>query len=409
MRRVSASAEIGYSLARIALAVSAVINGLAGQGTPQGSTGSSAPAQQGEVASLAREAQDAFNREDWEAAIIGYEKLVKAAPGRAEFHFKLGAARYSSSQPYEAIPALKEALRLNPALTGAADFLAASLAETGQCKEALPHLKKAASRVTDKTLKRTVEVDGIRCATSLNQLDAALDFMKLLNRDFPRDPEALYVSVHVLSDLSIRASQELLSSAPSSYQVHLLNAEALETQGKWEEAAMEYRTVLTQNPRVPGIHYRMGRLLLSQPKQPPPVDEARREFEEELRINPANAGAEFVLGELARQAEQWPEAIAHFSRATKLDTSFADAFIGLGRSLLAADRLAEATPPLEIAVKLQPDNPATHFHLATAYRRAGRKADADREFIAHQQASEKARQNAEAIQTGVQGKSRPPQ
>ena len=98
MRRVGANAEIGYSLARIALAVSVVINGLAGQGTPQGSTGSSAPAQQGEVASLAREAQDAFNREDWEAAIIGYEKLVKAAPGRAEFHFKLGAARYSSSE-----------------------------------------------------------------------------------------------------------------------------------------------------------------------------------------------------------------------------------------------------------------------------------------------------------------------
>src|SRR5262249_42698833 len=157
--------------------------------------------------------------------------------------------------------------------------------------------------------KRTVEVDGLRCAMALNQTDEAVDFIRLLHHDLPHDPEALYLAVHVFSDLSIRASQELILQAPSSYQVHLLNAEALETQGKWEEAAMEYRNILARNPRVPGMHYRLGRLLLSQPKTPANVDEVRREFEEELKTNPANPGAEYVLGELARQAHQWPEAI----------------------------------------------------------------------------------------------------
>ena len=139
--------------------------------------------------------------------------------------------------------------------------------------------------------------------------------------------------------------------------------------------------VLKSNPQLPGIHYRLGRLLLSKPATPTVKEEARKEFEEELRINPSNAGAEFVLGELARQAENYPEAIERFTRATKMDAMFADAFIGLGRSLLDAQKGAEAVPPLERAEKLQPDNPTVHFLLANAYRRSGRQADADREVL----------------------------
>ncbi|HET7442814.1 MAG TPA: tetratricopeptide repeat protein, partial [Terriglobales bacterium] len=98
-----------------------------------------------------------------------------------------------------------------------------------------------------------------------------------------------------------------------------------------------------------------------------------------------NAGAEYVLAELARQAQQWDDAIEHFSRAAKLDAGFGDAFLGLGASLVAAKKYSEAIPPLERAVKLQPQNPATHYNLAMAYSRSGRKQDADKEFAIHQQ------------------------
>ena len=109
------------------------------------------------------------------------------------------------------------------------------------------------------------------------------------------------------------------------------------------------------------------------------------------------------MGELARQAEKWPEAIDYFSKATKLDASFSDAYLGLGRSLLGADKPEDAIAPLEAAEKLQPDNPVVHFHLATAYRRAGRKADADREFIAHRDTSQKANQTSDEIKKQVSG------
>ena len=82
---------------------------------------------------------------------------------------------------------------------------------------------------------------------------------------------------------------------------------------------------------------------------------------------------------------------------------FADAYIGLGRSLLAAERPADAIAPLETAAKLQPDNPTAHFHLAPRIRPTSRKADMDREFLAYKKASEKARQTKDDLKKAVSG------
>ena len=150
-------------------------------------------------------------------------------------------------------------------------------------------------------------------------------------------------------------------------------------------------------------------MLFRSPRTPTSLDEARHEFEEELKADPTNAGAEYVLGELARQARQWPAAIEHFSRASKLDPTFVDAFIGLGKSLVSAGRVPEAVRPLETATRLQPDNPVAHYQLAFAYRRAGRTDDADKELLAYRQANERARRALQDIRSAILGRTTPAQ
>src|SRR6266566_238059 len=104
----------------------------------------------------------------------------------------------------------------------------------------------------------------------------------------------------------------------------------------------------------------------------------------------ANVGSSFVARDKWLMAStQWDEAINHLSRATKLDPTFADAFLGLGMSCLSAQKIAEAIPPLETYVKMQPANPAGHYHLAVAYSRAGRTEDAKREAALQKAAAEK--------------------
>ena len=280
---------------------------------------------------------------------------------------------------------------------------AARLAESGHCREALPLLKAAMARGGDPEQEKRLGIDGVRCATYLNDTDSAGDFVRILKKRFPRDPEVLYLAVHVFSDLSVRASHDLSIVAPTSYQMHELNAEALEAEGKREAAVAEYREVLKQEPGLRGIHYRIGRLLLSGPDKATAKDEARREFEQELKIDPSSAAAEYVLGELARQDQQTAAAIEHFARATKLDGGFTDAFIGLGRSLIEGGRVTAAIAPLQAAAKLQPDSPAAHFYLATAYQRSGRQEDAAREFALQKQASEKTQRTKRETRDGSAG------
>ena len=297
----------------------------------------------------------------------------------------------------------------------AADIPAAkralALAEHGNCKDALLVLRRVTSRLEDKELKRTAGLATVHCAMTLGRADAALDALQLLNREFPRDPEVLYVTTHAYSDLATRASLDLVQSAPSSYQARELNAESLEMQGKWDEAAAEYRAILKQNPNLPGIHFRLGRFILSRPETSTTAEDAKKEFEEELTIDPHNAGAEYVLGELASHAQHWDEAIEHFSRATKIDASFADASLGLGMAYAAVGKYPEAIAPLEAYVKQQPGNPAGHYQLAIAYNRVGRKQDATREAALQKQTAEALdadkRNAADAVQKESSGQAPP--
>jgi tetratricopeptide (TPR) repeat protein len=267
----------------------------------------------------------------------------------------------------------------------------ATLAESGRCAEALPLIMKSVAHLSDKSLQKRTGIDGVRCASSLQKDEQLLDLLRILNREFPRDPYVLYVSVHAYSDLSTRTALELARAAPQSIPALKLDAEANEQQGKWDEAENDYHKILAENPKYPGIHFLLARILLSKPNPGPDFkEEAKKELQQELEIDPNNAGAEYILGELARQAGDLDSAIQHFSKATKLDANFADAYLGLGTSLVTQKNYEAAIPPLKTAVKLQPENPAGHYSLATAYARTGRKEDAEREFAVHQQMAERA-------------------
>lgn len=268
-----------------------------------------------------------------------------------------------------------------------------SLAAKGRCREALPVLKRAAPHLTDKQLKYRAVMSTARCAMSLDQTETAVEALLLLNREFPHDPDVLFTSTHVYSELASRAAQDLAATAPTSHQAEQLEAEAFESQGNWDKAIAQYKKILDQDPKVSDIHYRLGRIYLSQ--SPPDAENAKSEFVEELKINPENASAEFMLGEIARQAGQWDEAIQHFSRASKLDEGFQEAYLALGMSLNSAGKFTDAVAPLQSYLKMQPGDPAGHYQLATAYARTGHKAEADREMALQREAAAKSPQGAQ--------------
>jgi len=264
---------------------------------------------------------------------------------------------------------------------------AIALAQEGRCQEALPVLKRslANTQVSAGTRKQAGTL-GLRCSMTSQNSDSALDFVRLLGKEFPQDPDVLFLLVHAYSDLSSYEAQVLGRTAPSSIPAHKLNAEALEMQGKWDEAIHEYEGMIAKEPNTPALHFLLGRALLSRPDaKPEALERAKQEFQKELQIDPNNAAAHYVLGELARREPNWDEAIAQFSAAAQLDPNFAEAYLGWGFALVTVKRYQEAIEPLRIAERLTPDNPSIHYSLGTALIRTGQKEEAEKEFAIHRE------------------------
>jgi tetratricopeptide (TPR) repeat protein len=236
--------------------------------------------------------------------------------------------------------------------------------------------------------RKQAGVAGVRCSLAVDDRDSTAEFIRLLNKQFARDPDVLFVIVHAYSDLSTRTAQDLGRTAPQSLAAHKLNAEALEVQGKWQPAQLEYEGMIQKDPGARGIHFLLGRLLLSRPDAgPDAVERARQEFVTEIQIDPHNAGAHCILGELARRDGKCDEAVSRFSQAAKLDPNFAEAYLGWGLCLVTVKRYEEAIPPLRVAERLMPGNPEVHHTLATALERAGHKEEAEKEFAIHRSLS----------------------
>lgn len=265
---------------------------------------------------------------------------------------------------------------------------ALNLAEKGHCQEALPVLKRATPAVADKQLRYHAAMGEARCAMSIDDTATAVASLLLLQRDFPDDPEVLYVSTHYFSELANRTAQHLAQTAPQSAQLQELNAEALESQQKWDDAIAAYQQILKQYPKQPEIHYRIARILLDQSQASDAADKAKAELNEELAVNPGNAAAEFILGEIARRTADWNTAVQHFQRASELDAGFSEAYLARGMSLSGAGKFSEAIVPLERYVKMQPEDPAGHYQLAIAYSRTGNKQAAEREMALQKKAAQ---------------------
>ncbi len=282
------------------------------------------------------------------------------------------------------IPGRAQSSGPRPALTAQQ---AIDLVKGGHCKEAIAPLKRALPQVTEKTVRYHAEMALVRCAMALDQEQTAVDTLLLLKKEAPGDPEVLYIATHYFSELGMRVAQQLQVQAPSSYQARRLEAEALESQGKNDDAVAIYHKILEENPKLPGIHYRLGQIELDRAGPNGATDEAKREFQKEFEIDPSNASSVFILGELARRAGDWNEAVTYFSRASNLDAGFSEAYLALGMSLAASGHFVQAVSPLEAYVKMQPEDPAGHYQLAVAYARTGNKDGAAREMASQVQAA----------------------
>jgi Flp pilus assembly protein TadD len=143
-----------------------------------------------------------------------------------------------------------------------------------------------------------------------------------------------------------------------------------------EQAVAAYKELLAKYPNEPGVHYSYGLFQLTTNEH-----QALEEFKTELKLNPTHWPTMLISAFLESRAGDTDAALASVAQARKYVPHVYDWLCDgeAGRAYLTAGDTDKAIVEFQKATKLAPDNAELHHFLEQAYKRAGRKADAQRE------------------------------
>ena len=267
----------------------------------------------------------------------------------------LGTIHYQRSEFAAADTTLARAIAQDPADLEAVQLRGVSLYRMGKATEAIPLLERSNSAVgisnSDSTYVLAV------CYMDVKRFDDA-------RRIFARQYKLL----------------------PNSAASYLFLARMLLRRNYPVESAQMAEKALVLDPHLPLAHLLLGQIALSTSHEA----EAVTQFEAERKINPMDGEVYERLGDAYLRSSKFEEAQQTLDCAVILEPNSTGPYILLGQVLLKREDPATALNYLTRAEKMDPGNHLTHLLLGQAYRAAGRKDDATREYKA-----------AEAIQSST--------
>lgn len=327
--------------------------------------------QRAEKALKANHSQEATNE---------FREILRIDPRNAEACANLGQIAYSHQDYAEAAKWFAESLKIKPQLWDAKALLGLSDMMLGRTADGDPMLLEAFPHVTNQNLKVQVGVSLVRFHMSTHSLNEVVGVVRELEQSAQSDPEVLYVAYRAYSALAAESLNSLYKRWPESARVHQIFAQAAVTQDDFSGAIKQYKLAIEADAKLPGIHYELGRTILTNSQDGAALSEAEQEFKTELASNPWDADSEYELGEAYRLDTKLEPAEEHYRRSIQIDPNLGAAQTALGDLLLSKSKLEEALPHLEAGVRLDADDETAHYKLSRAYAAMGRQEDAKREM-----------------------------
>jgi protein O-mannosyl-transferase len=268
------------------------------------------------VATLTLAAGTVARNADYGSAVALWSDTVAKRPANPRARNNLGLALTEAGRPAEAVPHLREALRLAPDYFDARNNLGNALAAVGRPDEAVAEFQQLIAADPDNAvahynLARVIAQTG-------HLAEAARGYEAALRRraDFPA---ALNELGHVL--------------------IRLGNPEAAEAR---------FRAALQLAPDDATLHNNLGNALAAQNK----VSEALASYQNALRLVPTYATARFNLGSQLLQLNRDAEAALHLEDAARLAPDDAEARARLALALARLGRRTEARWQAEAALQI---------------------------------------------------------
>lgn len=322
---------------------------------------------------IARRAAEALQSNPSQAAKL-YALGVAMQPTWAEGWFYLGASQYELRQYREARQSLTRASSLAKDNSAAWAFLGLTDYELADYSQALTHILQAEALglPNNPQFISTVRVRAALILMRTADFTGAIEQLRPLA--MTDDNSAPVIETFGIASLS-RPWQPSDIPAAQRPLVELAGRAMWAFYGqKFDEADSLLKQLEEKYPNEPGVHYLRGISLVDRD-----MEAARKEFEAEAKISPANALPPLQIAILDLRVGETASALPLAQHAVRLAPDNLLCHLVLGRAWLAQSKTAAAIEEFEKALKLNPAYPHTHFYLAQALRQAGRTVEAERE------------------------------
>lgn len=207
------------------------------------------------------------------------------------------------------------------------------------------------------------------------QLPQAERIYKEILEAEPKNADAL----HLLGVLACQSRQpevgaDLITKAiqvnPNQPTFYSNLGNALNQQGKLDEAIAAYRRALAIDPDYADAHYNLGNTLRDKTE----LDEAILAYQRVVEIKPNYLDGHYNLGNALLEQGNLDEAIAAYRRALDIDPGFAKAHANLGTALLGQGNLDEAIASCQRALEIDPSYAEVYNNVGIALNEQ-RKSD----------------------------------
>ena len=336
---------------------------------------------QAEARRLFEEAQAAKTRGDLQLAEQKYLEVIRLAPDLPNAYHNLGITYFSERKYGDAVGVLEKTVKLSPHLAPAYFMLGLSYYELYEPQKAIESFRTAIRLSSSDT--NALFYLGKSQIQAHDYVGAAETLEKLAKLK-PDDPDVLYNLSMAHLKLMLGDVSRLSRAAPDSYQLWLLLAQEAEARGDNQSAIRDYQHALRLNPNGVGMHYALGSALTKEGK----FAEAAQEFKGELDISPNDALAFWKLGEIALRTDP-RKAAEYLERSVTLRPDLPQASLAYGRALARLGESEEAVEQFRRVVKLAPEEDSVHYHLSRAYRLLGRNDEAKLELAKFEELAKK--------------------
>lgn len=175
--------------------------------------------------------------------------------------------------------------------------------------------------------------------------------------------------------LQVSGEENHRPSSVDTLEAHIGKGYQLVQDNRFQEAAKEFQAALSLNPSLVRVRYQLGVCYFAMQQW----QEARQEFERLLREAAGDPSVIYHLGRLDLTEEKLDSAITRL-KSVASNPPFEDTPYYLGSAYLKKGNLEAAEKWLKKAAELMPRDFRVADHLARVHVKAGRRVEAEKQF-----------------------------